>query len=46
MIGELPLSVNVVAKEEKIIRQAQTNNYWAKATDETFDELAENYRRL
>jgi type I restriction enzyme R subunit len=41
VIGELPLSVNVVAREEAIIKLAQTNNYWAKATDETFDELAE-----
>jgi type I restriction enzyme R subunit len=40
-IGELPLSVNIVAREESIIKLAQTNHYWAKATDETFDELAE-----
>ena len=46
LIGELPLSVNVVAREESVIRQAQTNNYWAKATDETFDELAEKLSSL
>lgn len=41
LIGELPLSVNIVAREESIIKLAQTNHYWAKATDETFDLLAE-----
>ena len=46
IIGELPLSVNVVAKEEETIRLAQTNAYWAKATDETFDELAEKLSPL
>jgi type I restriction enzyme R subunit len=40
LIGELPLSVNVVAREEAIIKLAQSNHYWAKATDQTFDELA------
>lgn len=40
LISELPLSVNIVAREENIIKLAQTNNYWTKATDETFDELA------
>ncbi|OLN32604.1 Type I restriction-modification system, restriction subunit R [Desulfosporosinus metallidurans] len=46
LIGELPLSVNIVAREESIIRLAQTNNYWAKATDGTFDELAEKLSPL
>ena len=41
LISELPLSVNVVAKEEAIIKQAQTNHFWAKASDETFDELGD-----
>jgi type I restriction enzyme R subunit len=45
-IGELPLSVNVVAREEAIIKLAQTNSYWAKATDDTFDELAEKLSAL
>ena len=45
-IGELPLSVNIVAKEESIIKLAQTNHFWAKATDETFDELAEKLSAL
>ena len=46
IIGELPLSVNVVAKEEAIIKLAQTNHYWAKSTDDTFDELAEKLSHL
>lgn len=46
VIGELPLSINIIAREEAIIRLAQTNNYWAKATDETFDELAERLSPL
>jgi type I restriction enzyme R subunit len=46
LIGELPLSVNVVAKEEAVIKQAQTNHFWAKATDETFDELGDKLSSL
>ena len=38
-LSELPLSVNIVAKEEQLIRQAQTNHYWATITEEKFDEL-------
>lgn len=39
-IGELPLSVNVVAKHEKLIKSAQQNHYWSTCTDATLDELA------
>jgi type I restriction enzyme R subunit len=46
LISELPLTSNIVSKEENIIRQAQTNNFWAKATDETFDELGEKLSPL
>lgn len=38
-IGELPTSINIVAKETEIIRQSQTNNYWATITEEKLDEL-------
>ena len=38
-IGELPLSVNIVAREEQLIRQSQTNNFWATITEEKFDQL-------
>ncbi|MCK5349584.1 MAG: restriction endonuclease subunit R, partial [Desulfobacula sp.] len=39
-ISELPLSVNIVAREETLINKAQTNHYWATATNDTFDELS------
>ena len=38
-IAELPLSVNIIAKEEQLIKQSQTNHYWATITEEKFDEL-------
>lgn len=38
-IGELPLTVNIVSKEQDLIRKAQTNQYWATANEEKFDEL-------
>ena len=39
IIGELPLSVNIVAKEEDLIVKAQTNHYWIKIEDHDFDEM-------
>lgn len=45
-IGELPLSVNIVAKEEELIRKAQTDNYWAKVTDEDMELLAQKLSPL
>jgi type I restriction enzyme R subunit len=39
-IGELPLSVNVVAQEAGLIQKAQTNHYWATITDQGFDQLS------
>jgi type I restriction enzyme R subunit len=45
-IGELPLSVNVVAKQENLIRQAQTNHYWATISEEKFDELIDKLAPL
>jgi type I restriction enzyme, R subunit len=38
-IGELPMSVNIVAKEEQLIKSSQTNHYWGTITEEKFDEL-------
>ncbi|KIL72340.1 DEAD/DEAH box helicase family protein [Bacillus badius] len=46
LIRELPLSVNIVAKEELVIKLAQTDQYWLNATDETFDQLAEKLSPL
>ena len=39
-ISELPLTVNIVAKEEELIKQAQTNHFWATVSEERFDELS------
>jgi type I restriction enzyme R subunit len=39
LISELPLSVNTVALEEELIRKAQTNAYWATATEDDYDTL-------
>jgi type I restriction enzyme, R subunit len=45
-IGELPLSVNIVAKEEQLIRQAQTNYFWSTITEAKFDELIDRLAPL
>lgn len=38
-ISQLPLTVNIVAKAETIIKAAQTNHYWATINEDKFDEL-------
>lgn len=45
-IAELPLSVNVIAKEEELIRQSQTNHYWATITDDKLDILIQKIAPL
>lgn len=45
-IGELPVSINVVAKEEELIRTAQTNHFWATITEEKFDKLIQKIAPL
>ncbi|MVT09519.1 type I restriction endonuclease subunit R [Chitinophaga tropicalis] len=45
-IGELPLSVNTVAQEEKLIHQSQTNHFWATISEEKLDELIEKLAPL
>lgn len=45
-IGELPLSVNIVAREKQLIQQAQTNNFWATISEEKFDELIQKLSPL
>jgi type I restriction enzyme R subunit len=40
-ISELPLTVNIVAAEQELIEKAQTNAWWAKIRDASFDELGE-----
>jgi type I restriction enzyme R subunit len=38
-ISELPLSVSFVKQEENLIRAAQTSHYWAKADEDSFDDM-------
>lgn len=38
-IGELPLSINIVAAEKELILLAQRSHFWATITEERFDEL-------
>ena len=45
-IGELPLSVNIVAREHELIRQAQSNHFWATINEEKFDELIQKLSPL
>lgn len=45
-IGELPLSVNIVAKERELITKAQTNHFWATIDENRFDELIEKIAPL
>lgn len=45
-IGELPISINIVAKEKQLIQQAQTNNFWATITEEKLDELIQKLSPL
>lgn len=45
-IGELPLSINVVAKEEELIRQAQSNHFWSTINEDKFEELIQKLSPL
>jgi type I restriction enzyme R subunit len=45
-ISELPLSVNIVAKEKELINKSQTNHYWATISDEGFEILVEKLASL
>lgn len=45
-ISELPLSVNVVAKESELIKQAQTNHFWSTVTENEFIDLIEKISPL
>ncbi len=49
-IGELPLSISFVKKEEELIRQAQSNHYWniqdIILLEDTLDELNINLGQL
>jgi len=46
VLGELPLSVNIVAKEEQLIRRAQSHNFWATIAESNFDEMIQKISPL
>jgi type I restriction enzyme R subunit len=46
VIGELPLSINSVAREQALIRQAQNNHFWASINEEKFEELIQKLSPL
>jgi type I restriction enzyme R subunit len=45
-IGELPLSINIVEREQELIRQAQSNHYWATINEDKFEELIQKLSPL
>jgi type I restriction enzyme R subunit len=45
-IGELPLSINIVAREQELIRQAQSNHFWSTINEEKFEELIQKLSPL
>lgn len=45
-IGELPLSINIVAREQELIRIAQSNHYWATINEDKFEELIQKLAPL
>jgi type I restriction enzyme R subunit len=45
-IAKLPLSINTVAREEELIRKAQTNHFWATAIEDEFDKLIDRLSPL
>jgi len=45
-IGELPLSINIVAREQELIRQAQTNHFWATPAGSGAGILEEKFEEL
>lgn len=45
-IAELPTSINIVAKEADLIRQAQTNQYWSTINEDKYDDLIERLAPL
>ena len=45
-IGELPLSVNIVAREKELIQKAQSNHFWVTSTEEKLDELIDKLSPL
>ena len=45
-IAKLPLTINTVAQEEELIRQSQTNHYWATITEKQYQPLIDRLAPL
>ncbi|MBA2330204.1 MAG: DEAD/DEAH box helicase family protein [Flavisolibacter sp.] len=45
-IGELPLSINIVAREQELIRKAQSNHYWATPAGSEAGILEDKFEEL
>jgi len=45
-ISKLPLTINIVAREEQLIRTSQTNRFWATISEPSFDLLIDRLAPL
>ncbi len=45
-IGELPLSINIVAREQKLISQSQSKHFWSTINEDKFEELIQKLSPL
>ncbi len=45
-VSELPLSVNIVAKEKEWIEKTQSNHFWIGISDDDLDKIAEHLAHL
>lgn len=45
-IARLPLTINIVAREEELIRKSQTNHFWATITEPAFNSLIDKLSPL
>ena len=45
-VSELPLSVNIVARERELITGVQSNKFWSTISEEKYDQLIEKLSPL
>jgi type I restriction enzyme R subunit len=45
-ISKLPLTINIIAREEQLIRNSQTNHFWATISEPYFDLLIDRLAPL
>jgi type I restriction enzyme, R subunit len=45
-IARLPLTINIVAREEELIRKSQTNHFWATISEPAFNSLIDKLAPL